>query len=310
VTADHTEQRSLDLAGITTVEVATFNGMVSVVVGDEPPRLEVSVTGRATYEVERLGNLLYVAGKKLGFSFGGSGVGLRLWLPPGLALKLSTVAAAVRVRGPARSLAASTYQGNILTEDTGSAELKLSAHSGTIEVRGAGGRVEVSNSHGDIQVSGGVGEVRVATGHGNISVAQATGRIHLSSGHGEMHLSGVKGQMHLSTGHGAISVEDMEGQIQVATGRGELRLVRATFAPGSHNSLKTGSGPAEVRGITATAGMRLSVKVYMGTISGSFAVELPGYTIQIGRTSLRAELPGPRQARLEIVAPAGVRIGG
>jgi hypothetical protein len=310
LSAEHTEQRSLDLTGITTVEVATFNGRLSISAGDEPPRLEATLTGKATYEVERLGNLLYIAGKKAGFTFGGTGVSFRLWLPAGLMVKLSTAAASVRVRGPLHALTASTYQGDILTEETGAADLRLKVASSNVEVREAGGRVDVSASHGDIRVAGGSSDVRVATGHGAVSVAQTTGRVHITSGHGEMRLSGVKGQIKVSTGHGSVAIDDSEGEIQVATGRGELRLARVTFPPGSHSWLKTGSGPAEVRSISAPGGMRLSLKVFTGSLGGALGVELPGYSIQLSRSSLRAELPGSRPARLEIVAPVGVRIGG
>ncbi len=306
--AQDTEHYPLDLTDVTSVEVATFNGLVSVVTGEEPPRLVASVSGSATYEVERLGTLLYIAAKKHGFTYGGAGVGIRLWLPPGLALKLSTVAAPVHVRGPVRSLTATTYQGDILTEETGQADLRLKAAASTIAVRGAGGRVDVSLSHGDVRIDGSEGDVRVASGRGKMTISQTRGRVHLSSGHSDMLLSGVTGQIHLATGLGSITIEGVEGEVHATTGAGALRLERVTFAPGSRNWLTSGTGPAEMRSISAPGGMRVSVKPFKGNVS-SLDLELPGYSIQLDRSRLRAELPGTRPARLEIVAPLGVHIG-
>jgi hypothetical protein len=66
------------MSGISSVEVAAFNGSVTVEAGAESYRLEVTVSGSATHEVERLGNLLYVTGKKQGLTYLGKSVSFHL----------------------------------------------------------------------------------------------------------------------------------------------------------------------------------------------------------------------------------------
>jgi hypothetical protein len=310
MSAEMNEHRALDLSGITSVEAATFNGGVTVLAGEGPFTLDVTLTGKATYEVERLGTLLYVAGKKRGLTYMGSSVSFSLRLPPDLALKLSSLNAPVRVQGPVRSLNASTYRGDIMAARTGAGTLKLSSADGAIHVDGARGRVEVSTSKGDIALSHVTGTMRVSTAYGDVEIADAEGPMNLSIALGAARIHGGRGNIQVATGKGDIEVTATEGQLQLVTGYGVFHLERITLPPGSRNWAKTGSGSAELMEIHAPGGLRLRAKVSNYASHSSFAFELPGYLIQLGRHTLSAELPGPRQARLEIVAPSGLRITG
>src|SRR5262245_32291952 len=123
------------MAGITAVEAATFNGDVIVEAREGQARLVVTLRGKATYEVMRIGSLLYIWGKKRGLTFAGSGASLALWLPPGLALKLATVNGAVRVQGAVRSLDASIAGGSIEARNLGTCDVKARSSNGRIDLR-------------------------------------------------------------------------------------------------------------------------------------------------------------------------------
>jgi DUF4097 and DUF4098 domain-containing protein YvlB len=286
VTADNTEQRDLDMSGITAVEAASFNGDVTVEAGAERARLEVALRGKATFEVTRIGSLLYVWAKKRGLTYAGSGASLSLWVPAGLALKLATVNGMLRVHGAARSLAASVAGGAIEARDLGRCDVKASSSSGRIEVHGVSGRVSA------------------ATANGAVTVAHVTGPVDLSSASGALEIENAEGQIKASTANGPVRTIQTTGQLQIATGGGEIHIAGATLVPGSTNWIKTGSGPIEVMGMHAPGGLRIHARAHAGRIAHT----LPGYEVKTGRDRLMAQLRGTRPATLELASPGEIRI--
>jgi hypothetical protein len=272
------------MSGISSAEVATFTGDVLVEAGAETSRLSVSLTGKTAYKVERLGNLLYVSAKKRGLTYSGAGASFHLWLPAGLKLKLATVSGAVRVRGPLLRLDASTVSGEIEVQAAGQAELHLSTVSGSIALHGASGRIKASTVSGDVRLADVEGQIDASSTKGSMLVTNATGRTTLS------------------TGKGTIQVADLRGQIQASSGAGGIRLERVTFEPGSRSGARTGSGAVEVLALHAPGGLRIKGH------SSRLHADLPGYDVQGGRGSLRAQLAGANLASLEIATPGEIRI--
>lgn len=284
VTADNSEQLDLDVSGITSAEVATFTGDVVVEAGAEKPHLIVTLRGKTEYKVERLGNLLYVSAKKHGLTYSGSGASFHLWLPAGLKYKLATVSGVVRVRGPLLRLNASTVSGEIEVQAAGQAELHMSTVSGSVTVGGARGRIKASTVSGDVRLADVEGQIDASSTKGSMSVTDAAGRITLS------------------TGKGTIQVADLRGQIQASSGAGGIRLERVTFEPGTRSGARTGAGAVEVYALHAPGGLRIKGH------SSRLHADLPGYDVQGGRGSLRAQLAGANPASLELATPGEIRI--
>jgi DUF4097 and DUF4098 domain-containing protein YvlB len=260
VSTHTTDERDLDVAGIIAAEVAAFNGDVVVEAGAEKPRLVVTLAGRATYKVERLGSLLYVAAKVRGLTYLGSAVSFHLWLPPGLALKLATVSGTIRVQGAVRTLDAKTATGAIEADGTGQGAVQARTANGAISLRGADGRIRASSANGEI------------------AIAQAAG------------------QIQAATSNGAIQIADAAGQIQAATSNGPIRLERVTLAPGSKSWARTGNGLVEVHGLSAPGGLRVRARVGRAPIQAN----LPGYEVRLDPYHLRAHLDGPHLGALEL----------
>jgi hypothetical protein len=286
VSNERTERRDLDMSGISAVEVAAFNGSVTVEAGAESYRLEVTVSGSATHEVERLGNLLYITGKKQGLTYLGKSVSFRLWLPAGLALKLASINGAVRLRGAARSLDASTHNGAIEAERTGPAGLRLRTSSGAITVRDAGGFIDIAASNGAIRVK------------------DATAGVKISTSNGDVEIEGAQGEIKISTSHGAVRLDDVFGQMQVSTSNGAVRLAEATLQPGSKNWLRTAHGAVTVLKLRAPGGANIDAK----TATIPIQAELPGYEVKNSWGHLKARQRGARPAKLEINSTGKVRI--
>ncbi len=286
MTNERTERRDLDMTGISAVEVAAFNGNVTVEAGDGPYYLEASIAGSATYDVERLGTLLYVTGKKQGLTYLGKSVSFHLWLPTGLALKLASINGAVRVRGAARSLDASTHNGAIETERTGPAALRLRISSGSVAVSDAGGPIDIAMSHGPIHIKGATGGIKVATSSGDVEI------------------EGAQGEIKVNSSHGAVRLAEIFGQVQVSASNGALRLAQATLEPGSKNWLRTAHGEVVVLKLRAPGGATLEAK----TSATPIQAELPGYEIKNSWGRLKARQRGVRPAKLEITTTGEVRI--
>lgn len=189
------EHRALDLTGITTVEVATFGGELSVVTGADHPRLEATVRGNATWSVERVGTLLYIVGKKRGFFYLGNGVGFRLWLPEQLALKLANVNADVRVRGDTRSIEVGATNGDIEVRASNPAKAKLRVVHGHVLVHGVTGRLDIVTAPGEVRVVNSGGEVHITTSPGNVRLEQVVltpgSSNTVITGHGDIEISGI-----------------------------------------------------------------------------------------------------------------------
>lgn len=268
MTTHITEQHGLDVSGITAAEVAAFNGDVTVESGAEQARLLATLTGKATYTVERLGNLLYITGKKRGLTYLGSAVSFHLWLPAGLALKLATVSGAIRTHGDARALNAATVNGAIEADSTGQGDVHASTANGPIRVRGARGRIKVASSNGEVEIVDAAGQIQAATPNGAIRIADAT------------------------------------GQTQLTTGNGGIRLERVTLEAGSNNWAKTGNGTVEVLGVRAPGGLRISARAGWAPIQA----DLPGYQVQLDPHRVKAQLAGPNPAELELNTGGAIRI--
>jgi hypothetical protein len=286
VTADSTEQRDLDMTGITSAEVASFNGDVTVEAGAERPRLAVTLRGKTTYQAERLGSLLYVVARKRGLTYFGSGASFHLWVPVGLTLKLATVGGAIRVHGGVRTLHASAVNGSIEVRSAGQADLHLSTSPGSVEVRGAHGRLKISTINGPLRLAEVEGQIEASAVNAPVEIAQARGRIKVGNS------------------NGAIVVTDAIGQIQAATGVGGIRLERVTFEPGTSSWAKTGFGAVEALAVQAPGGLRIHARAHTRPIQA----DLPGYDIRYGRDHLRAHLAGPNPAHLDLATPSEIHI--
>ncbi|HEX6544437.1 MAG TPA: DUF4097 family beta strand repeat-containing protein [Ktedonobacterales bacterium] len=190
-----TGRSDLDLTGITTVEVATFGGELSIVTGADHPRMEADAYGNASWTVERVGSLLYIVGKKRGFFYLGNGVSFRLWLPAHLALKLANVNGDIRMRGDVRSLSAHVVHGGIELRASNLAEADLQAVHGRVKVNGVTGKLKIATVPGEVRVSNSGGELQITATPGNVLLEQvvlAPGVSHtITTGPGDIALSGI-----------------------------------------------------------------------------------------------------------------------
>jgi len=268
MSSDITEQRDLEIAGITSVEAATFNGDLIVEAGSGEARLEIAITGKATYTVETLGKLLYVAAKKRGLTYGGGGASIHLWLPAGMIFKLANVNGAIKVTGAVKSLEASIVNGVVETRSTGQGDLRLNAVGGEIDARDTAGNVRTTFVNSAVRVTDAIGHVEA---------------------------KGTSGGVRLS---------NITGQIQVNASAGPVRLEDVTFDPGSRNWVKIGGSAIEIVSMHAPGGLDLVAKAHLGVVHANVS----GFETHIRNNHLTVRLAGKDRARVELATGGDVHI--
>jgi DUF4097 and DUF4098 domain-containing protein YvlB len=183
---------------------------------------------------------------------------------------------------------------------------RLQAHtgSGSMQVEGVQGPVEVETGSGSIQASDIGGTLRGDTGSGSITVDRIKGNVHAKTGSGSIHANDIAGGFEGETGSGQITLEQTSpGAVRVDTGSGsvELRGLRGSL------DAKTGSGSIRADGNptgpwtlhTGSGGIRLkfpsnaAFDLYAHTGSGSLSVGPPVTTQgSLGHKEIRGQVRG------------------
>jgi hypothetical protein len=258
----------LDITGITSVEAATYNGDLIVELGDVRARVITQSHGDAHCKIERVGNLLYIVGKKKGLTYGGGGVTLSIFLPSGLPIKLANVGGAIFVHGHPQYLQASTVNGPIILQSIG---------------------------HADLQIS---------TVNGAASISDSYGHINTSTVHGDIHLARCEGLMELSLTDGQVMLSQLKGEIQLSNGYGKITGNNLLFAAASQNWINVGGGEVILTGIESPDGLDIHIQAPQPSIE----FRLPNFTIQSRKKHFHACLAGNIPANLEIIISGSVSI--
>jgi len=128
-------------------------------------------------------------------------------------------------------------------------------------------RLRAHTGSGSENVEGIHGPVELETGSGSVTVARVDDEVHIRTGSGHIELDSVKGKVDAHTGSGSIQGAALAGPVSAHTGSGNVRLEQTgTGAIEAH----TGSGGVNVR-LPAEAAFDL----YAHTGSGHVTVDHP-----------------------------------
>lgn len=86
--------------------------------------------------------------------------------------------------------------------------------SGSIEVRGTEGALQINDGSGSITASN-VTDVRIDDGSGSIDLKDVGGDVHIDDGSGSIKVSRVTGSIVVDDGSGSINVADVQGSFKV-----------------------------------------------------------------------------------------------
>jgi len=161
-------------------------------------------------------------------------------------------------------------------------QLHSSSGSGSQEISGLAGPIEINSGSGSLKISDIGAGVRAHTGSGSITIDGTKGSVFARAGSGSIHATNVAGGFDGQTGSGHLSLEQSApGSVRAETGSGsvELRNVRGSLqAQAGSGSIKadgeptgqwilhTGSGSVEVR-FPQSASLDLNARTGSGSIN-------------------------------------------
>jgi|SRR5579872_554752 len=185
-------------------------------------------------------------------------------------------------------------------------DTRLRSHtgSGSQTVEGLNGNVEVEAGSGSLRLSDIGNTVRAETGSGEIQIKTVKGNVRAKAGSGSIRASEISGGFESETGSGHISLEQTgPGAVRAETGSGGMELhgvhgsLEATAGSGGITAegnptgswrVQTGSGTVRLE-LASGAGFDLNAHTSSGTISVSQPVTVQG---TMGRRELRGKVHG------------------
>jgi putative adhesin len=269
-------QKSLDAAGVTTLDVSTMRGKINVVSG-ETDRIQIggAVTVRIGIDVPE--NSLEIARKIAAnppIDRVGDTVRLR---PPADATERRAVTVNYDVRVPANTTIVSVSDSGETTIAGLTGAVDVRTQSGAIALQRIAGVTTVSTGSGAVLVEGTRGPLTVTTSSSAVTARALGGNLHVRTGSGAVNAACEgAGDIDIETGSSAIEVRGVRGALTAATRSGHITV---EGKPDRQWAVSTGSGGIDV----AVA----SPPVTLDAATGSGSVRVDGAAVN-GSVSKRA----------------------
>lgn len=154
-------------------------------------------------------------------------VRLRVTVPPGAEVEVSTASADVKGRGPFGRVSVDTASGDVRFEHVGG-EGKVNSASGDVSLSRVEGDLKVNTASGEVDVDwlGGEGTVRAASG--DITVGEAEKSLKIQTASGDQEVRSVQ--------QGDITLQSASGDIDVGIKRGSKVFIDAKSMSGETRS--------------------------------------------------------------------------
>ena len=269
-------QKSLDAAGVTTLDVSTIRGKISVVSG-ETDRIQIggAVTVRIGIDVPE--NPLEIAQKIAAnppIDRVGDTVRLR---PPADAGERRAVTVNYDVRVPANTKIVSVSDSGETTIAGLTDAVDVRTQSGAITMQRIGGATTISTGSGAVLVEATRGPISVTTSSSAVTARALGGNLHVRTMSGAVN-AGFEGtgDIDIETGSSAIQLRGVRGAVTAASRSGRITV---EGKPDRQWAVSTGSGSIDV----AVA----SPPVTLDATTGSGSVQVAGATVN-GTVSKRA----------------------
>ncbi|MDF3052146.1 MAG: hypothetical protein K0S19_251 [Geminicoccaceae bacterium] len=217
-------------------------------------RVEANTSGRPRVEV--VTSPTSVSVRTQGRHGPPSEVGLRISVPPWMALTLSGVNTNARIDGIRAAISVETVEGEVEVAG-GDGLISLRSVQGSVKLRGAKGRISVNSVNEDVEVANSTGEITAETVNGEITLeAVDAAVVDASTINGDISYAGPirsGGRYSLSTHNGDILLTVPEGtgaNVSVSTFNGEFESEFPVPLSGTRKgkgfSFTLGSGSAQV----------------------------------------------------------------
>ncbi len=247
-TATDVVSRTLEVTGVPSLAVETFNGRVSVLAGSGA---SVVVT------VERRGS-------------GRDDAAARADLQK-VDVTIEASGSTVTVR--ARRSDDRNHSGNSGADVTvtlpAAASLDLRSSNGEITTTGITGPVRIATSNAAVTVSGATSGIDATTSNGAITATGATGGVTASTSSGEIDVRGASGVVDARTSNGQVRIEATAATVHAHTSNGRLTFT-GQLASGAHE-FETSNGDVELT-LPPDAAFSLDARTTGAEVTSEFPV--------------------------------------
>lgn len=194
-------------------------------------------------------------------------ISYELVVPPATALVSRSGSGSQEVSGVQGPVEIHTGSGSVRARDIGG-EITADTGSGGVDVRAVRGAARIRTGSGSVQALGIGGAVRATTGSGSVELEQtAAGDVEVRTGSGGIRLRGVQGAAEVSTGSGSITVDgQMAGDWSLRAASGSI-TVRLPGEAGFEMYARTSSGRIESAHPITVSGT-ISRREIRGTVRG------------------------------------------
>ena len=159
-----------------------------------------------------------------------------------------------------------------ITVPTG-ARVSASSRSGSVEVRGVRGDVEIHTQSADVDVRNAGARLDVETLSGDIDVQGVASDASISTVSGDVTLGGARGDVEIETVSGDLQLRDVIAkQVRTRTTSGDVEFTGQILGDGRYE-FNTHSGEIRLQ-LPANVGAQLSVSTFSGGIDSDFPITL------------------------------------
>jgi DUF4097 and DUF4098 domain-containing protein YvlB len=208
-------------------------------------------------------------------------VGVRVELPEGGLVDVSTASADIEINGAVGEANVTSASGDISTDDVAS-DVTIKTASGDITMGRVGGDIRAQTASGDLRCSSVAGAALFSTVSGDLEVGAAGSRVDVKATSGNVRLgevtrgarvANVSGNVRvLALGQGTLHVRSVSGDVAVGVVRGvDLHVDVETASGMVHSDILLDDAPA--RGTRPETRVDLSVRTVSGSVEIGRALE-------------------------------------
>jgi DUF4097 and DUF4098 domain-containing protein YvlB len=246
-----TQTTQPELAGVTTLEVRTFNGEIKITRG-EVAKVTITRVGNPEIWQKRTSDQYLIQAKPCPGFWNNCGVSVEVKLTADMKLRLETSNGSIDVSGKTLGVRASSSNGTITTQNTGEAVLKLDTSNGNIEIQKNQGPIEADTSNGQIGIREVSGSIAAHTSNGEVSLANVTfpsgSKNSISNSNGSLELVGFVAPAGFD-----IQGSTSNGSLELTLPQYQIKQDDSDFSATSLESVdQSNSGPADQKGGTLT----------------------------------------------------------
>lgn len=222
------------------VDLETVEGTETVVELSTSPELEEEA--RIELRPKRDGHEVSVVIEKRSGLFRSlrDDIRLRITLPPGADVDLSTASADVDARGDFGAAKVNTASGDVNWDHVGG-EAQVNSASGDVSFKRVDGPLTVNTASGDVEIGRLEGEGKVRAASGDISVDEAETSLKIQTASGDVDVESVR--------EGDVTLQTASGDIELGIKQGSKLWIDAKSMSGETTSeLELGDAPMDGEG--------------------------------------------------------------